>query len=197
MSIRIQPMRVRGNWSIGYALDYHTVRSVFCGHDEFGNPQFDTERTPMGELLYRLKYQSDRSALMPIIRAAAGFVRKWSPPADVIIPVLPSRRRSFQPVNAVCRGLSRELRIPFRFGVLKKTKETPQLKTVHEYNERLKLLDGAYDVRGNGVAGQRVLLLDDLFRSGATLNAITDVLIRKGRVRDVFVLALTRTRRRR
>ena len=38
------------------------------------------------------------------------------------------------------------------------------------------------------------LLIDDLFRSGATMNSITASLYDDGRVADVFALTMTRTR---
>lgn len=44
------------------------------------------------------------------------------------------------------------------------------------------------------VEGRKVLLFDDLFRSGATMNAVTDVLLKKGGAPKVFALTLTRTR---
>ena len=37
-------------------------------------------------------------------------------------------------------------------------------------------------------------LFDDLFRSGATMNAITDVLLRKGKAASVRAFTITRTR---
>ena len=42
--------------------------------------------------------------------------------------------------------------------------------------------------------GKNVLLFDDLFRSGATMNAITDVLLNQGQVTSVSVLTITKTR---
>lgn len=39
-----------------------------------------------------------------------------------------------------------------------------------------------------------MLLFDDLYRSGATLNAVTRVLYEQARCSDVYALALTRTR---
>ncbi len=44
------------------------------------------------------------------------------------------------------------------------------------------------------VQGRSVLLFDDLFRSGATMNAITSSLYDQGTARDVYALTLTRTR---
>jgi competence protein ComFC len=42
--------------------------------------------------------------------------------------------------------------------------------------------------------GGHVLLFDDLFRSGATMNAITDVLLGKGKAASVRAFTITRTR---
>jgi competence protein ComFC len=50
---RINPRKLSGPWTEGYALDLHTASSEFLGYDEFGHEQFNTERTEVGELVYR------------------------------------------------------------------------------------------------------------------------------------------------
>jgi competence protein ComFC len=75
-----------------------------------------------------------------------------------------------------------------------KTRETPQLKNVFDFDERLRLLDGAFEVDRPNVEDKTILLFDDLFRSGATLNAITSVLYDQGGASDILALTLTRTR---
>ena len=64
-----------------------------------------------------------------------------------------------------------------------------------EYSQRLKLLEGAFRVDDAAVAGKRVLLVDDLYRSGATATAVTQVLL-AGRAAAVLMLAMTKTRSR-
>jgi predicted amidophosphoribosyltransferase len=87
------------------------------------------------------------------------------------------------------------LGLPVSSGCLVKTKDLPELKNVFDYNERLSLLAGAFNVVPAEVAGRTVLLLDDLYRSGATMNAVADALKEFGGAADVYVLAITRTRR--
>jgi predicted amidophosphoribosyltransferase len=77
---------------------------------------------------------------------------------------------------------------------LVKVKDTPELKSVYDYEERLEQLKGAYDVTTAMTKGQDVLLIDDLYRSGATLEAATNALLRKGKARRVRALTFTRTR---
>jgi predicted amidophosphoribosyltransferase len=89
---------------------------------------------------------------------------------------------------------SLRLKIPFHDDVLVKTRETPELKDVYAYEKRMELLKNAFDVGSNLLNGKSILLLDDLYRSGATLNAITDILYNRGNVSNVYVLTLTKTR---
>jgi competence protein ComFC len=88
--VEIQPVRIPGRWRDGRALDVHTVSSTYVGDDEFGHARFDTRRSAMGELLYRLKYRADRTVVEDAAEAAASFVREWCPGAEVVVPVPPS-----------------------------------------------------------------------------------------------------------
>ncbi|MDH7515145.1 MAG: hypothetical protein QHI48_04635 [Bacteroidota bacterium] len=58
-------------------------------------------------------------------------------------------------------------------------------------------LVGASDIKDGRYAGCRVLLFDDLYRFGETLNAIASVLVKKGKVDADSVLTVTKTRMRR
>jgi competence protein ComFC len=192
---QIRPMRIPGRWREGFVLDYHTIGSTYLGDDEYGHPIYDTERTEIGELLYRLKYRSDTSTLDEIARTATEFMGAWSPGVEMIIPVSPSRSgRPLQPVLVIAEELSKRLNISFGKDCITKIKEIPELKNVYEYDERLRLLAGAHKVDPTLVTDRKVLLFDDLFRSGATMNAVTTLLYDLGHVKDVFALAITRTR---
>lgn len=67
MSVQIKPKALRGGWKQGFALDVHTTSSTFVGHNEYGRPEFATTRSPLGELLYRLKYGRDPSVIEEIV----------------------------------------------------------------------------------------------------------------------------------
>ena len=79
-------------------------------------------------------------------------------------------------------------------GSLKKIKETPELKSVEELAERAAALRGAFEVSGSALAGKHVFLLDDLYRSGASMREAAQTLRSQGRVASLAVFALTRTR---
>lgn len=192
----IHPTRIPGKWSAGFALDYHTVSSEFVGHDEYGHPTFDTKRSDLGELLYRLKYVSDSAVIEEIAATATDFLRTWNPSFAYIVPVPPSRARCLQPVLVLAEAIGKNLGMRVRPDAITRVKAIPQLKDVFGYDARVKLLEGAHSADPAIVEGNGILLFDDLFRSGATMNSITETLYGIGKASDVFGLTITRTRSR-
>lgn len=77
---------------------------------------------------------------------------------------------------------------------IEKTRPTPELKQIDDPEQRREVLDGALKALPRHVNGKGILLLDDLYRSGATANAATLALVAAGATR-VYFLAATRTRR--
>jgi predicted amidophosphoribosyltransferase len=79
---------------------------------------------------------------------------------------------------------------------VKKIKSTAELKDVFEFEKRAVALKDAFAVDQSLTEGKRLLLFDDLYRSGATVTAISRSLTSDGRAAAVFLLTLTRTRSR-
>jgi len=196
--VSINPQKLIGAWDEGFVLDIHTLSSSLIGYDEFGHEIFDTKRSALGELLYKLKYGTDKSVLNDILDTVVEFLlNRWKvvQSLDLIVPMPPSNisRRS-QPVLELARSLGSRTGVPVSEDALTKVKETPQLKNVYDYQERARLLNEAFEARNSLIQGKTVLLLDDLYRSGATLNAASQALRQKGKAKTIYVLALTRTR---
>jgi predicted amidophosphoribosyltransferase len=196
MAVKISPKTLRGPWASGFALDVHTTGSTFLGHNEYGNPVFDTGRSPIGELVYRLKYRGDKAALAEIVETASDFLSmKWKLKPDLLVPVPPSNTsRRNQPVIEVAASLSDRCGIPLCESCIKKVKSTVQLKDVFELTKRTEILQDAFAVDSTKTAGKTVLLVDDLFRSGATAGTISRLLASEGGAKAVYLLTLTRTR---
>jgi predicted amidophosphoribosyltransferase len=195
VKMKINPVQVQGAWRLGWALDVHTTSSEFLGYDENGHAQFSTIRSPLGELLYQLKYRGQQTAGQVAEVMAEFFADKPNAFSriDIIVPMPPSTARNVQPVAEVANVLGRELNKRVVVDAVTKTRETPGLKSIQDPGERRELLDGAFEVAAAHINGKGVLLLDDLYRSGATANAVTLALIAAGASR-VYFLAATRTR---
>jgi len=105
--IEIHPKEIKGAWDQGYVLDVHTISSTMIGYNEFGHPEFDTVRSEMGELVYRLKYKGDKEAVSALLDTVVTFVENWAIHPDAVVPMPPSKvQRSFQPVVEVATDLA-------------------------------------------------------------------------------------------
>jgi competence protein ComFC len=191
---KYQARKLRGPWKDGYALDLHTTSSVMIGHNEYGHPEFDTTYSEVGGLMHRLKYRSDKTALSELVETAVSFIRSWGIEFTAIVPVPPTKvYRTFQPVLALATELANVFEVPLLKSAIRKAKQIPELKNLYDADERQKLLKGAFEGNQDVINGQRILLVDDLYRSGATMNAITEVLLASG-ASEVYAFAFTQTR---
>jgi competence protein ComFC len=194
--VNINPRPIAGPWSHGFTLDQHTISAEFLGYDLHERPMFDTVRSEVGELLFRCKYRGDLVASAELARVAAEFLRAEGIAPDVVVAVPPSRARPFQPLAHIANGLAAWLGVPFDRASLRKVKDTPELKSMADMELRAALLADAFTVEGNALDGKAVLLLDDLYRSGASMTVAARAVTDAGRAASVFALALTRTRSR-
>jgi competence protein ComFC len=192
--VEINPTRIPGRWSNGYTLDLHTTSSGLAGRDGYGHPQFASKRSELGELLYRLKFRGDKSVVSEIAEVVGTFAESYLTKLDLIVPVPPSSQRKEQPVFLLAHAIGDRIGIPVFEDCVWKVRETSQLKNVFDFDERSRLLDGAFEIDRSVANGKTVLLFDDLYRSGATLNAVNNLLYDRGGAKEVLALALTRTR---
>lgn len=180
-----------GNWKAGWALDVHTIHSK---HNDDGT--FNTERTRLGEALYMLKYKHEYAKIDELANEAAFFIQNLlvKPYLSVILPTPASVPRKIQPVIMMAQKISEITKIPIDTDYINKLKNTEQLKSVQDVTEREKIISGAFGVRDQRYADKKVLIFDDLFRSGTTLKEITKVLYNIGKVQNVYIVTLTKTR---
>lgn len=116
--------------------------------------------------------------------------------ADVIIPVPlhPNRLRGreYNQSLLLADRMSQARNIPLSYDNLVRTRETaPQTELSRAV--RLKNLRRAFAVRRPAdITGQRILLIDDVFTTGTTVNECAKAL-RKAGAADVYVCTLART----
>jgi ComF family protein len=107
--------------------------------------------------------------------------------ADVVVPVplhaARYRERGYNQAELIARPLARLLGLPFKSYLLVRTKPRPD-KLKLTTRERWRTVRGAYATReGTQVDNLRVLLVDDVFTTGATLDACSRALRKAGAVR--------------
>lgn len=107
-----------------------------------------------------------------------------------------SKTRSRQPVTELARDLAARMKIPCVENLLVKNTVTAAMKDIAARSEKIRQLkepfsindvlenDGTYDV----------LIVDDLFDSGSSLEAATYTLRGYAKIRNVFAVTVTRKR---
>lgn len=150
---------------------------------------------PLREAIHRWKYQG-KLYLSPLFGEwmARGFFQYWSIDLfDLVIPVplhpQRLRERGFNQALLLAKELSRRIGIPYRRKVLEKRKPTvPQVSL--SGREREKGVKGAFHLTREGeVEGKGILVVDDVYTTGATVNECARVLLAGGANRvDVFTL---------
>lgn len=120
------------------------------------------------------------------------------PPVDLILPVPLSRerlvQRGFNQSHLLGLRLSRGLSVPLEPALLIRSKDTVPQSTLSR-EERLKNPRGAFSVSASARRRlpRRVVIVDDVMTTGATLNECARVLVREG-VEEVHAAVLARTR---
>ncbi len=183
---------INNNEISGFALDIHTIKSTLLD-----DGKFETTRTDLGELLFRLKYKFDRSTIEEIAIKCSKVIKSAYSDIDVIIPAPPSNlERPFQPVFEVAKRIGELTKIPIDLNYVIKL-PTEQIKSLNNQEDRNIILDRSISITDDRYKNKNVLIFDDLYRSGDTLNAISKKLLSQGKVNTVKVLCITKTRNKR
>jgi len=114
---------------------------------------------------------------------------------DAIVPVplhpRKLRQREFNQAEYLADGLSRALNVPVVKRNLRRIKDTAT-QTKLDAESRMKNLRDAFAVRDESTfAGKRLVILDDVFTTGATMDSCAKVLRGAG-AKDVIALAVAR-----
>ncbi len=186
----------------GIPFPSREIQSHLCGACLTRRKYFTIARAvgcyegPLREAIHRWKYE-EKGYLTSFFgeKLAEGFHRHWdSPPFDLLIPVpLHSKRlseRGFNQALLLVKELSQRIRIPYSKRLLRKGVPTPP--QIHlSGRERETGVRGSFHIqRENEIVGKTVLLVDDVYTTGATVNECSKVLLKAGAERvDVLTLA--------
>ncbi len=151
------------------------------------NHSFDRNRSlyvydgPIREAMYRFKYSNRRvyaRVFTEEIRVELGsFFREIEEEGkiDAVVPIPMSRKsvrkRGYNQAEALSHCISKEFGIPERRDLIVRDKDTKKMKTLDPVERRLNLIN-AFKCRDFGVKLKKILLVDDIYTTGATLDSV-------------------------
>lgn len=172
-----------------------------CGDCARHAPAFDAGRSlwlhqePVSGALYRLKYQNQRYYGKFFAECLYNRFRKvlcvWK--IDVIVPVplhrSRYRKRGYNQAEVIAVRLGELSGIPVRTDLVYRTGKTVPLKELGPL-ERKKNLRQAFTVAEEAGSCQNVLIIDDIYTTGATIGTIAGKMKRMG-TRKVYFFTIS------
>ena len=185
--------KIEGNWDLGYVLDKHSQSSIYTGDNAQGHPQYETIRTEVGEALFQLKYRQDWKQI-PLLAAeiAASLYPRYKD-VGMLIPMPASNLRARQPVTELAEALGKLVKLPVFENLLNKKRNGKQLKNLTSKAEKVAALQDSFSINDqiSGEGEWNALIVDDLYATGASMEAACAALRTYPKVRKIYVAALT------
>ncbi len=151
---------------------------------------------PVKDAIHNFKYNRKTYYGKRFARLASDFIREnGTDNFDLIIPVplhwKKEFKRGFNQSAIVAINVARLLKKKCLCGILVKVKNTVSQTELNE-SERKKNVKGTFRVKRAGrIKGKKILLLDDVYTSGATTSEAKKTLLAAG-ASSVTILTLTR-----
>jgi ComF family protein len=134
------------------------------------------------QLEHQLKFNGMHALAEPMALLLANLITR--PVVDAIVP-LPlhasrERARGYNQSAVIARHLARIWSLPLDGGALRRTRATAPLARTMRREERRAIVGGAFIARRERVEARRILVVDDVITTGATLDACARALLDAG-----------------
>lgn len=146
------------------------------------------------DLIIALKFQRIKRIAYFLGRALSKQVDKISNDFDIITCVPMNRKkkwqRGFNQAEILARIISREKSITFK-SLLKEEKQSGIQKSMGFIERFFNVIGRYYVIKKENIRGKKILIIDDVFTTGATLNECARILIENGAA-EVYSMTLAR-----
>jgi predicted amidophosphoribosyltransferase len=181
----IEPVPLSGNFDAGFALGEYSI-----------SESEKRKRTIVGDLLHKFKYEQDHHAGELLAELASDFIESRIPlkSTDLMLAVPPSfRSRLFDHVSFLAQRIQEKTKIQWEKDVFVRTRLTKPQKDIRGNEARqLNVLNTYKLARPLKLDGKKVLLVDEVIASGATLDEISFILWQEN-AEKIFVLILAKS----
>lgn len=144
--------------------------------------------------IHKFKYQGRREYGRFYGSAAWKYgkeqLERWNPQVLIPVPVHKSRKaeRGYNQAEVIARVLADQMGIPVASDVVIRIKKTKAQKDLSP-EERKKNLESAFAKGKSSLLWKRVLLIDDIYTTGSTADAVSKILRASG-AEEIYVLSI-------
>ena len=177
------------------------VTQEYCSACEKGKHYYDkgiamfTYNDAMRGSIYQYKYHNKREYAdfyaEEICRYLGNEIVAWN--ADAIIPIplhkQKLRKRGFNQAELLARKVGKKLDIPVRSDIVCRSRKTKAQKELGD-RDRINNLKKAFKIIRNDVKLNTVILLDDIYTTGSTIDAVAKILRETG-TSHIYYVALS------
>ena len=144
------------------------------------------------ESLYRVKYQGRREYLdffaEEIVRRMGAQIRLWQADAVTGVPLHKKRqrKRGYNQSALLAEKIGRKMGIPYDENLVLRVKNTVPQKSL-TVPERQNNFKKAFIIGQNVVKLNTIIVIDDIYTTGSTIDAVARVLTEAGAARVYFI----------
>jgi competence protein ComFC len=148
------------------------------------------------DAMHWLKYRGRAVVAKPLGDLMAVYWRQRGVPVDVVVPVplhaARLRERGYNQAALLARAMARRAGLPVDERTLIRQRSTASQVDL-DAKQRKENVRAAFRCAGSDLMDKRVLLIDDVCTTGATLEACA-IALHEGGAREVYALTLARAR---
>jgi len=146
------------------------------------------------EIIYRLKYANCREYAKSLAKLAyeqyGDWIKRNQIEAVIAVPMYhkKQRKRGYNQAELLAKALAKEMGVSCLEGILKKVKDTKEQKKLDD-RDRKNNLKNAFQMSKNVVKYKKILLVDDIYTTGNTLETVAQELYRSG-ISEIYTLVI-------
>lgn len=192
-----KPVAIRASWCFRCGKPLQEAGQEYCRDCQRGQHLFDRGRAvftydSVAASLYRFKYRGRQEYAEYYGEAAARLLsdEKELREAQMLVPVplhpARMRQRGYNQALLFAKELGKAWKIPVCEDLVVRCRNTQPLKQLNP-SERQNNLKKAFKIKRNVVKLNTIIVVDDIYTTGSTIDAVSGVLSEAGAKRLYFV----------
>lgn len=139
---------------------------------------------PIAPIIHKMKYNGMFALAEPLAHLMVEAWPRWQIPVDLVIPIPlhPKRQkqRGYNQSFLLAHYLCRELQLPLASEALQRVRHTQPQVELSAADRQKNVSDAFRANKKIDLHGKRILLIDDVCTTGATMSAATNALLAAG-----------------